>query len=312
MRCLDVRSALAVGAVLTSLSGVVGCGGSDGGPAPRAPTTVTLVARGGFHDPVDAVASPDGATFFFSALDDDDRAAVFRVASTPGSVPTPLVSAGALTAPGGLVMSCDGTTLFVASGDERAPIQTVAASGSELTAVATGGVGSIAGLAMGPDCETLYATGQTVDDEPAVFAIPRVGGEARVVRAGTPMRIPTGVYNDARAVSWVMDRLASDAAAPGVLYAVPADGDSASTVASDLRLPSAFGGVSLIAGGGVAVIGTRGADGRGSLTTFDLTSGARAEIAAPEMVAPAGLRTARDAPVFAIADGGGDAIFRAD
>jgi hypothetical protein len=52
--------------------------------------------------------------------------------------------------------------------------------------------------------------------------------------------------------------------------------------------------------------------GAGQLTTLDIASGEAAIVAAPDILDPAGLRTARQAGVFAVADSEGDAIFAAE
>jgi hypothetical protein len=72
------------------------------------------------------------------------------------------------------------------------------------------------------------------------------------------------------------------------------------------------GGVSLTAGGGVAVMPTRDEDGHAQLTTVDIASGDMSQVSAPDMIDPAGLRTARSAGVFAVVDSEGGAIYRAE
>jgi hypothetical protein len=107
-----------------------------------------------------------------------------------------------------------------------------------------------------------------------------------------------------------MDHLADGAAGQGVLWAIPADGSAATEVASDLRMGTP-GGVSLTAGGGTAVMPTRDADGAGQLTTVNIATGETIQLAAPEILDPAGLRTARKAGVFAVVDSEGSAIYSA-
>ncbi|HKE88031.1 MAG TPA: hypothetical protein VKB50_29950 [Vicinamibacterales bacterium] len=288
--------------------------GSDPGSAPTgvslaarsirggAPTGVTLVARGGFKSPVDAVASPEGKTFYFSARTEGGEPAVFRVSSHPGSVATVMVTGAPLSAPRGLVLSCDGSTLYVAGGDS--PIYELPTAGGALRDLGVTGIREIAGLAIGTDCGTLFASGRTADNRPALFRINAGGGSAQVVFAGAPLVAPTGLYVDRSGVTWVMDLGANQT---GALYAVPPDGSAAKLVGGDLPTSNVFAGVSLISSGDTAVIATRG-----QLTTIELASGERSDVPVPGIIAPAGLRTARRAAVFAIADIGGDAIFRAD
>ena len=96
-----------------------------------------------------------------------------------------------------------------------------------------------------------------------------------------------------------------------MLFAIPADGSAATEVVSDLRMGTP-GGVSLTAGGGTAVMPTRDADGNGQLTSVDIATGEKTQLAAPGMIDPAGLRTARKAGVFAVVDSEGGAIYRAE
>jgi len=60
------------------------------------------------------------------------------------------------------------------------------------------------------------------------------------------------------------------------------------------------------------VMPTTGADGKGQLTSVVIKTGERADLAAPDMLDPAGLRTARKAGVFAVVDSEGGAIYRAE
>jgi len=52
-------------------------------------------------------------------------------------------------------------------------------------------------------------------------------------------------------------------------------------------------------------------DGNAQLTAVDIASGEITQLPATEMIAPAGLRTAREAGVFAVVDSDGSSIYRA-
>ena len=71
-------------------------------------------------------------------------------------------------------------------------------------------------------------------------------------------------------------------------------------------------GVSLVAGGRIAVIPTRDEDGGGLLRTIDTATGDETVVEVPEMAEPAGIRTATQAPVMAVVDADGDTIYRAE
>ncbi len=303
---------------------LVGCSSSDPDLPTTPPTSVTQVATGGFSSPTDAVASPDGKTFYFAAFDDDNEPALYEVSSEPGSTPAQLAVGAPLASPMGLVLSCDGATLYVADlgtgsdTDDDTETQVGAvlsigtAGGGALADLGATGLERPAGLAMGPDCKTLYVTAHTTDDgRPGLFALSTDGGAASLVYGGQPLEAPTGLHVDRDGVAWVMDHLAAGADGPGTLFAIPSDGSSATEVASGLRMGTP-GGVSLTAGGGTAVMPTRDDDGGGQLTTVDIATGETVQVAAPDIIDPAGLRTARGAGVFAIVDSEGGAIYRAE
>jgi hypothetical protein len=287
----------------------VGCD-SNGDALPTSPPKeVTKVASGGFTSPTDAVASLDGSEFYFAAFTDDGQGAVFRTASMPGSTAEMMASAP-LSMPIGLVLSCDGQKLFVAdAGADSGGIYAMAQKGGDLTDLGVTGMQQAGGLAMGPDCKTLFATGRTDDGQPALFTIPLAGGAATAIATGEPLVSPTGLHVDAAGTAWVMDHLAQGAKGPGVLFSINKAG-KVGEVASDLRMGTP-GGVSLTAGGGTAVIPTKDANGMAQLTSVSIKTGEVTQLAAPEMMDPAGLRTAREAGVFAVVDSEGGAIYRA-
>src|SRR5512140_850349 len=100
-------------ALLSTPAALIGCH-SDDGLTNDPPKSVTKVSSGGFESPTDAVASPDGRTFYFAAWDTQKQPSLFQVSSEPGSTATALAAGDPLEAPIGLVMSCDGKSLFVA------------------------------------------------------------------------------------------------------------------------------------------------------------------------------------------------------
>jgi len=275
------------------------------------PKTIEKVATGGFSSPTDAVASPDGREFYFAAHDDANEPAIFKVAASGGTAEA-MASGDPLETPLGLVLSCDGKTLFVADiGGENGGVLSLATSGGAVSDLGATGLVRPGGLAMGPDCKTLFATGRTDDGQPALFKLATTGGVATAVWVGEPLESPTGLHVDGDGVAWVMDHRAAGASGEGVLFAIPEDGSAAKEVISDLRMGT-FGGVSLTAGGGVAVMPTVDAEGHGQLTSVEIASGEMQQLATPDLLDPSGLRTARRAAVFAVVDSEGGAIYRAE
>jgi len=305
--------------VLWALAGaplaLVGCSSSDSDLPTEPPTSITKVTSGGFSSPTDAVASPDGKAFYFAAYDDDKEPAIFRTSSEPGSVAELLAVGAPLASPMGLVLSCDGATLYIAdlaasSGESRGAVLSVPTAGGAVTELG-GGIDRPAGLAMDSNCKTLHVTGRSAEGLPGLFTLSTDGGTASAIYTGEPLVSPTGLHVDTDGVAWVMDHRAAGAAGEGVLWAIPRDGSRADEVASDLRMGTP-GGVSLTAGGGTAVMPTRDRDGNAQLTTVNIATGETLQLAAPDMIDPAGLRTARQAGVFAVVDSEGSAIYRAE
>jgi len=296
--------------------------GDGGGDLPTTPPEeVSMVASGGFQSPMDAVSSPDGQKFFFSGYTDEaaPRPAIFSVAASGGSVDT-LVAGPPLEHPAGLLMSADGSTLYVAdigthageSGDDGAEstqsvMYTLSADGGALAPLAADGIAEASGMALGADGETLYITGFNASGQPGLFTLSASGGSASEILVGAPLESPSGIYVDGDNVAWVMDHNPSRGPG-GSLSAITTDGQATEVVAGlDLAHP---GGVSLVAGGGTAVIPNINEDGAGQLTSVNIDSGEQTVLSSP-MKAPGGIRTARQAGVFAIADTEGDAIYLA-
>jgi DNA-binding beta-propeller fold protein YncE len=283
---------------------LIGCHATDEILPTHPPTSVTMISSAGFESPTDAVASPDGRKIYFAAWDLNQQATLFQVSSDPGSTPTPLASGDPIEAPMGLVMSCDGSTLYVADmGGPIGGIFAIATAGGQPTALDAPGLTRPGGLAMGPDCKSLFATGRLDDDTPALFQVPIAGGAARVVYQGAPLERPTGLYVDNQGVAWVMDHTAQGPGGEGSLFAILSDGSKATVVMSGLRMGTP-GGVSLTAGGGTAVMPTRDEDGKAQLTSVDIATGAVTQLPI-DIAVPAGLRTARKAGMFAVVDQGG-------
>jgi sugar lactone lactonase YvrE len=297
--------------VCSVVAWLAGCQSSAPPPVTSDPPShLTKVAEGGFSSPTDAVSSPDGTAFYFAALDESMAGAVFKTSSEADSKAEKLAGGAPLVRPFGLVMSCDGETLYVAdtgNDGEGGGIYAIAVDTGTVTSLGASGIASPSGLAMGPDCKTLVASGYTAEKEPAVFTLPASGGEAKVVFAGAPLSNPTGLHVDSAFVIWQMGQASTGTT---TLFAIPQDGSKATPVLSNL-VAGTPGGVSLVSAGGTAVIPTLDEAGKGQLTAVVIETGAITQIPAPELQKPAGLRTAREAGVFAVADGAG-AIYRAE
>lgn len=291
------------------------------------PSALSAVVSTGFEQPGDAVSSHDGKTFYFTAFIDagegEMEPAIMSVPSDGGDA-TVIASGAPLGMPTGLVMSCDNQTLYLA---DRAPEpvgvdeldRDVDASGAlfalsvasgDLTELVADDIRKPAGMALSVDCTTLYVTGSNRSRAPAVFTLSTAGGPVRTLISGAPLVSPTGLHVDERSVAWVMDHLAEGGDGPGVLFAIDDDGQ-ATEVITDLRMGTP-GGVSLNSSGSTAFIPTIDENGRGRLTSVALATGAVVHIPAGALTDPAGIRTARNASVFAVVDAENGIIYRAD
>lgn len=295
----------------------------------------------GFRSPLDGVASPDGSMFYFTAYtaEAEPRAAIYGVPSD-GGVASLLYAGDQLNDPTGLLMSCDGRTLYIAdqprADDDDRPSQgglySIGTDGAALVPLRADGIGVPSGLAMSPDCSRLYVTGRTpsaaiknaesgvalgpaYDEEPGLFTLPVEGGTASETYSGAPLMSPTGVYVDSNNVAWVLDHEGLDDV-NGRLFSISQIG-AIDTVVKGLRM-GAPGGVTLNAAGETAFVPTRGDGGGGSsggsgaalLVSIKLATGVTSELPMPEVIAPAGIRTARDANILVVVDNEGGAIFR--
>lgn len=282
------------------------------------PSTFTEVVSTGFTSPTDAVSSADGSTFYFAAFDPNGDPAIFSVDGTGGAAM--VRHAGLpLEYPSGLVMGCDDETLYIADpvadpdGDGTlGAIFSIGVSGAgDPTPVAITGLAGPNALALNYACDTLFISGHVPSGAPAVLSAPTAGGAATVVRMGDPFRALTGIHVDPDDTVWVLDHLADEEDGMGVLYSITSDG-TLSTVVSGLLLGTP-GGVSLAAGGGTAIIGSRDANGAAVLTTVNASTLAVSTVALPAaFVDPAGLRTARSVGVFVFVDSEGSAIYRGE
>jgi hypothetical protein len=302
---------LALAALTAAPIALVGCGSSSDLPSDP-PTEITPVTSGGFTSPTDAVSSPDGKTFYFAAYDDQKNPTIYKVSSTPGSTPEVLAAADPLENPIGLLMSCDGSTLYIADiGGEQGAIFSLSTAGGVPADMGVTNIIRPASLGMRADCKAIHASGRTEDGIAALFSLPTQGGAASIIYKGDPLVSPTGMYVDNDGVTWLLDHRAAGAEGEGVLWAIPLDGSAATEVASNLQLGT-VGGCSLTAGGGTAVIPTKDADGNSQLTSIHIESGERAALPTPDLIDPSGLRTAREAGVFVVVDSEAGAIYRAE
>jgi len=255
------------------------------------------------------VSVPDGKTFIFAAstVEESSQQAIFSVpADGPSDQAATAIHVGEpLSHVISLVMSCDGTTVYIADDDgdpdnDRGAIFAMSASGGTPTRLAVDGIAVPSGLAVGPDCQQLFVSGRDDQGRGALVRVSTSGGLATVIKAGEPLVSPTGLYVDDEQVSWGLDHLGGSSG-DGVLFAIDLDGNT--RIAADhlhLGTPAAC---YVIPGSRTAVLGTVNRfSGAGELVTLELDTGTANVLDVPDIAEPAGMRTARAANVAAIAD----------
>lgn len=299
---------------LVALATIAGCkqDPSDGSPTP--PSKIELVADSGFRQAGAVESSPDGTTFYAAAYDDMGRPAVFSIDVASGDV-APLHAGEPFLYPADLAMSCDGSTLYVADtgvgvpdsefGDPTEPLgqagglYMLSTSGGAPTRLETPGLSRAAGVVVSVDCESLYVSGSTAMELPAVFKLPVAGGTPTVLHEGAPLVSPTGVHVDADNVLWVMDHEARNESGEGMLLAVTESGE-VSEVVGGLGM-GRHGGVSLVPAGVNAVMPLVNDQGETELLIASTATLAVTTVPVPDLAHPTGVAAAREAPVMVIA-----------
>ena len=301
---------------LLALATFAGCN-TDGGDASlptTPPTKVELVTDTGFRHVGAVESSPDGATFYAAAFDEEDRPGVFAIDVASGSS-SALHVGEPLLYPADIAVSCDGTRLFVADmglgvpdsefGDPVEPlgqaggIHVLSTNGDSVERLSANGIGRAAGVIVSTDCETLFVTGWTEMFQPALFTVPVGGGSARVIHEGAPLVSPTGVHVDEANVAWVMDHGARNDSGEGLLFSITLDGQ-VSEVVGGLGM-GRHGGVSLVPGGTTAVMPVVNDQGMGQLVTANTETGQMSTMDIPDIAYPTGTAAARNAPVMVVA-----------
>ena len=306
---------------------------APGGQAPTTPVQrIAKVVDGGehFQRPSEAVVTPDGLRFYFSAYtagseNEPMAGGIFSVAAEGGAVERVHVGAP-LSHPRGLVMNCDGTGMYVtdyASEGFSADQDDIALSefddggiyrmqfGQAPTKLEAPDIAWPTGLAFNDDCSVLYVTGFTTSGVGALFSIDVGSQSVTVVKAGPPLASPSGVYVDGSSVAWVVDHQTNGAGqGAGALYAITEAGET-TLVAEDLRLGDPAG-VSLLSSGNTALIPVRNEEETHEILVIDTQTRARSIVQADSIEGVAGIRSARNASVVALVDAEGNAIYRVE
>lgn len=306
-------------AALVLVAVVTGCGGrsatlgtSTGGT--NNAFTLTSGAAGTFSQPTSLVASPDGAVIYFVARRaSDDEPAIYRLLT--GTLQLSEVHVGApLVEPGQIIVSPDGANLFVA--DAAADGQSTfvgnifrvpSAGGTPQPLLAADLVDSPGGLGIDRAGTTLYASGYTGTNQPALFTLPTNGMSATVLVSGGLLRDPAALVADpAGSTLYVVDSIGSGNGT-ATIFRFPIGG-SLTPLVTGVTVSFPAGIVTDLFGSTVTFTGVSTATAQAAVLSIPVTGGVITEVAVGSpLVSPTGLATSPTSPfVLFVADTDGN------
>jgi sugar lactone lactonase YvrE len=314
-----------LGAVTVAALTTAACGsnksdsGNDQNPGGNAgkPAIAQAANDPSFENPVDATPSPDGKDVYFIANtktgDEDNigtirQPAIFKVAAAGGAV-TKLFEGAPLVAPFGISITDDGQTLYIAdSGADTSAdrsdgrLYTIPVSGGSPSALA--GTDSYAPAGVDVTGDSVYFTGHK-DGAAGLFKTGLGGGAVTPIATGAVFADPGGVTVAKNGDAYVVDTggIAHDQSLASVVK-VGADGHT--EVVLDGLAVGHPAGIALTADEAqLYVSGFDSAKGTDVVFTIDKASKAVQMFTDTivDFVESAGLHRARNADVFAWADG---------
>jgi hypothetical protein len=229
----------------TSSSGSGGAGGEGGGGGGTAGLDITTACNDdGFSTPFDATPDPEGINVYFTALDVQGNAGVWKGAVAGGAACTPVHVGAPLVAPFSIAATSDGKTLVIADLGSDDAAETDA--GHIFTLPTAGGAPTIlAGTAgrkpRGIDTrndgsgDIVYFTGtDPATGQRGVFNMLAAGGPITNVATGAPFVDPSGIAVSATGTSYVCDTTGTPTGTANILIV---DGNGmTSAYVSNLRV----------------------------------------------------------------------------
>ena len=200
----------------SSSSGTGGSGGMGEGGAAQGDLDLYQAANNGeqFSSPFDATPDPDGENVYFTGINADGNAAVFKAPAAGGDAAT-LSTGDLMVAPFGIATSTDGTTLYIAdTAAEDASFKLglifklpVAGGTPEVLA---GTEGTMArGLEVYKNADgndEIWFSGRDKETgEPGLFSVPAAGTDVKPIAEGAPFEDPSGVAITATGDAYVVD-----------------------------------------------------------------------------------------------------------
>lgn len=276
--------------------------------------SVEPVARSSmFAAPLDATPSPDGALIYFTALTELGPA-ILRTSPDGRGEPTVLAAGDPLVAPFGVVVSTDGTRLYIAdSGAEDAGGSSI---GRIFVLSVLGGVPEelVGGRGTHPrsldlvsheGVDRIFFTGVDADAQAAIFRMDSDGSNRKLIRKGAPLADPSGIAVAGDGSIYVADAAGGESGGPTVLKIRD---ESIGEIASGLRFGHPAGIALFRDDSALLVSGLDPIDGTSVVFQIDLTSMALAKLSdgIGQNHDSAGLHRAHGGNVFAWSNASGD------
>ena len=208
--------------------GTGGTGGSGGSSAMISLNEACVGNDATFSTPFDATPDPEGVNVYFTALNVNGDATVFKGPAAGGGACTPLYAGGdPLVAPFNIVITTDSKTLFIAdSGSDDAlesdggHVFTLSSMGGA-PAVFTGTEGRRPrgiDIYKDADAEVLYFTGtDPATGERGVFSVLAAGGQVAPVAKGAAFQDPSGIAVSTKKVAYVCDTTGTESGIANIL-----------------------------------------------------------------------------------------------
>jgi len=192
-----------------------GAGGAGGGSASIEISAACTGSDTSFSTPFDATPDPEGLNVYFTALNANGEAGVFKGPSAGGGACNPIHQGDPLVAPFNIAIASDSKTLFLADSGSDDAAETD--GGHVFTLQSMGGTPAVFTGTEGrrprgidiykdADAELLYFTGtDPATGERGVFSVLAAGGQVSAVAKGAAFRDPSGIAVSSKKVAYVCD-----------------------------------------------------------------------------------------------------------
>jgi len=204
-----------------------GAGGAGGGSASIEISAACTGSDTSFSTPFDATPDPEGLNVYFTALNANGEAGVFKGPSAGGGACNPIHQGDPLVAPFNIAIASDSKTLFLADSGSDDAAETD--SGHVFTLPASGGAPAIfigtegrrprgIDVYKDADAELLYFTGtDPITGERGVFSVISAGGQVSAVAKGAAFKDPSGIVVSSKKTAYVCDTTGTESEIANIL-----------------------------------------------------------------------------------------------